>query len=107
MVERKLLDELQKIDTEECLKMSLSSFCKYMIEQRKLFHDEDSFKLFVLDNVQRAYIKEDADWPIRYYAEDEEISEEDKFVDTTGVEFLTDESIEQLKLDTKPDLGKN
>ena len=106
MVERKLLDELQKIDTEECLKMSLERFCKYMIDQRKLFHNEDSFKLFVLENVQRAYLQEDADWPLRYYSEGEEIEEDEKGVDTSDMEFLTDESIKQMKLDTRPNLDK-
>lgn len=71
MIDRKLLERLKQVDTEELLELSLYDFFRELGPKRLgLFHDERSFKLFVLDYMVRAF-NDNVEWPIHYQAENE------------------------------------
>lgn len=65
-MKRNLLERLQSIEVEECKKMSLEEFYQFLGPKRLgLFADRDSFKLFVLEYMVRAY-EDGAQRPIQY-----------------------------------------
>jgi hypothetical protein len=101
MVDRKLLEQLQKVDTEKALLLPTNKFAKYLIEDMHLFGNERDFKLFVLEYLQKAYMEDNADWPIRYYEDDTPFAEDEKHVDA-DIDALTDETVEQMKLNNLP-----
>lgn len=96
MIDRSLVNILKKIKPEEDIEKDLPSFGKYLIEDLKLFHSEKDLKLFILQYIEKAFLEEDADCPIRYYSPNEKISEEEKYVDA-DVECLNDKVVSQMK----------
>lgn len=86
MIDRKLLERLKQVDTEALLELSLYDFFRELGPKKLgLFHDEKSFKLFVLDYMVRAF-NENAEWPIHYRADHEKTTQSDHEFDFGSLE---------------------
>jgi hypothetical protein len=99
MVDRKLLEKLKKLEenTDVVLEMPIEKFYDYLAEKLKLFKTEKDFKLFVLESMEKAFVNDNADYPIQYYMNPEPFTEEEKQVDVK-YEALTDETVQQMKI---------
>jgi hypothetical protein len=88
----KALDILMKIEIDKMLKMDLNEVGKYLTEDIKLFRNTDDIKLFIYEYVPKALTEDQAIVPICYGPTDEEILEEEKYLEADE-EMLTDEYI--------------
>lgn len=92
--ETQVMERLRSIDTEEIIKLKVNDFYHRLGPKGLgLFADERSFKLFVLDYLLKAIKFDNAECPIRYYEEGEELDEVEEDGDIE--EALTDEYIEK------------
>ena len=88
--ESQLMERLRSIDTEEIIKLKLPDFYHRLGPKGLgLFADEKSFKLFVLDYLLKSILLDNAECPVKYYSEGEELVE----VQEEKEEDLTDEYI--------------
>ena len=95
MVSAKILDNLSKLDTNAMLAMTSEKFVDYLVDDVKAFSSEKDVKMFILQYLSVALTEDEADFPIIYYDEDEEISEENRVVEDSGIEMLTDEFVDE------------
>lgn len=74
--------------------MSYAELNNYLIDNEIVKTDAD-IRMLIIEGIQRA-LKDDDEFPIRYYSEDEEMSEDSKIVKNPG-EMLTDEYVHAMK----------
>lgn len=85
-VSKKLMAQLEKIDSEKVLQMSIEEVSKYLVDDLKLFNQEKDLKLFILEYLGKAFFEDNVEWPVRYYEGNEKL-------DPISEEMLTDDFI--------------
>lgn len=79
-------DKVKTMRTEEVM---------HYIVSNGIVATESDVNMLIIEGIQKA-LKDDDEFPIRYYSKDEEMSEESKIVENPG-EMLTDELVHAMK----------
>lgn len=82
------------LSPDKVKEMSLGELNNFLLNN-EIVESQDDIKMLVVEGVQKA-LNEDDEFPIRYYAKDEEMPEEAKIVSNPGP-MLTDGYIDNLK----------
>jgi hypothetical protein len=92
----KTLQEVLNTDLspDKVKEMSYAELNNFLIENEIVETDAD-IRMLIVEGIQRA-VKEDDEFPIRYYKPEEEMPAESKVVENPG-EMLTDDLVHQMR----------